>query len=181
MVDDICGAQAKSTGEPCQRPAGWGTPNSEGRCKFHGGSSSGAPEQNQNATTHALNADPKNYKENQAKEEEDWIRCVRESILDRIRKSGAEPDFLDKVLAERVAIQLHIVANATEYIDENGLIQTVFVEDGGYEKDIPNSLVKELRQYDKDIIGNLKKLGVLEDPDSQKADEIGSLATILSE
>jgi len=33
----ICGAKAKSTGKPCQRPAGWGTPNDTGRCKFHGG------------------------------------------------------------------------------------------------------------------------------------------------
>ncbi|MFW5968953.1 MAG: hypothetical protein ACOCV2_15620 [Persicimonas sp.] len=33
-----CGAKTKSTGEPCQQPAGFGTDHvGEGRCKFHGG------------------------------------------------------------------------------------------------------------------------------------------------
>lgn len=32
-----CGAKAKGTGEPCRRPAGWGTPHAVGRCKLHGG------------------------------------------------------------------------------------------------------------------------------------------------
>lgn len=181
MSDDICGAEAKSTGEPCQRPAGWGTDSSSGRCKFHGGASTGAPENNGNAEKTGLHADPKKYKERQDKDQEDWIRSVRESILDRMRSGGKEPDFLDRVLAERVAINLHIAANASEYVDEEGLIQTVFVEDGGYEKDIPNGLVKELRQFDKDIISNLKKLGVLEDPDSAKAEATESLAVVLSD
>lgn len=68
MTDDICGAQAKSTGEPCQRPAGWGTDNSSGRCKFHGGSSpggqegndGGAPEDNTNSVSHGAYADQSN-------------------------------------------------------------------------------------------------------------------------
>lgn len=36
---DICGA-TNNRGEPCQLPAGWGTPGSGGgKCRFHGGSS----------------------------------------------------------------------------------------------------------------------------------------------
>jgi len=177
----ICGATAKSTGDPCQRPAGWGTDSSSGRCKFHGGASTGAPKNNGNAEKAGLRSDPKKYKARQSESEEDWIRSVRESILDRMRTRGREPDFLDRVLAERVAINLHMAANASEYVDEEGLIQTVFVEDGGYEKDIPNGLVTELRQFDKDIIGNLKKLGVLNDPDSQQAEATESLAVVLSD
>lgn len=125
---------------------------------------------NGNAAKHNLTSDPLKYKERQPQTEEDWIRSVRESILDRMRHNGLEPDFLDQVLAERVASQLHIAIHATDYVDDEGLVQTVFVEDGGYEKDIPNGLVKELRQYDDSIFKNLKKLGVLNDPDSQKAD-----------
>lgn len=35
-----CGATARSTGKPCQRPAGWGTDHpGQGRCKLHGGKS----------------------------------------------------------------------------------------------------------------------------------------------
>lgn len=31
---DICGAQTNK-GNPCQRPAGWGTDSDEGKCRFH--------------------------------------------------------------------------------------------------------------------------------------------------
>jgi len=141
----------------------------------------GQQKNNGNAEKAGLRSDPKKYKARQSESEEDWIRSVRESILDRMRTRGREPDFLDRVLAERVAINLHMAANASEYVDEEGLIQTVFVEDGGYEKDIPNGLVTELRQFDKDIISNLKKLGVLNDPDSQQAEATESLAVVLSD
>jgi hypothetical protein len=33
-----CGAKTRG-GAPCRKPAGWGTPNSTGRCKLHGGNS----------------------------------------------------------------------------------------------------------------------------------------------
>jgi len=54
----ICGARAKSkAGEPCRRPAGWGTDHlGTGRCKFHGGRSPGVPG-NQNALRHGAYAD----------------------------------------------------------------------------------------------------------------------------
>ncbi len=35
---DICGARNRA-GQPCQRPAGWGTESDVGRCKLHGGRS----------------------------------------------------------------------------------------------------------------------------------------------
>ena len=57
MPDEICGKTAKSTGEECQRPAGWGTDNDSGPCKFHGGASTGAPEGNNNATKTGAYAD----------------------------------------------------------------------------------------------------------------------------
>lgn len=46
-----CGAETRS-GDPCKHPAGWGTDHrGEGRCKHHGGASSGAPSRNKNAVT----------------------------------------------------------------------------------------------------------------------------------
>jgi len=36
--ENICGAKTKGDGEPCKRPAGWGTDHpGVGRCKLHGG------------------------------------------------------------------------------------------------------------------------------------------------
>ena len=42
-----CGARSKRTGEPCQSAA-----MKNGRCRMHGGKSSGAPKGNQNALKH---------------------------------------------------------------------------------------------------------------------------------
>lgn len=53
-----CGANTRA-GTPCKRPAGWGTNHvGEGRCKLHGGKSTGPPpakmKKNSNARTHGL-------------------------------------------------------------------------------------------------------------------------------
>ena len=49
-----CGAKTRA-GTPCRRPAGWGTDHvGEGRCKLHGGKSTGAPKGNQNAKKHGF-------------------------------------------------------------------------------------------------------------------------------
>lgn len=51
----FCGAKAKQTGQPCRRPAGWGTNHpGTGRCKLHGGCSTGPKDirGNKNARTH---------------------------------------------------------------------------------------------------------------------------------
>src|SRR5687768_3240460 len=40
----LCGARTRQTGQPCSRPAGWGTDHAGlGKCKLHGGASSGRP------------------------------------------------------------------------------------------------------------------------------------------
>ncbi len=37
-MTEFCGAKTKSSGKPCQRPAGWGTDHvGIGKCKLHGG------------------------------------------------------------------------------------------------------------------------------------------------
>lgn len=50
----ICGAKTRS-GNPCKKPAGWGTDHvGDGRCKLHGGASTGPPKRNKNAEKHGL-------------------------------------------------------------------------------------------------------------------------------
>lgn len=44
-----CGARSKRTGKPCQQPA-----MANGRCRLHGGKSTGAPKGNQNALKHGF-------------------------------------------------------------------------------------------------------------------------------
>lgn len=42
-----CGARSKRTGQPCQQPA-----MANGRCRLHGGKSTGPPKGNKNALKH---------------------------------------------------------------------------------------------------------------------------------
>lgn len=53
---DRCQATNRE-GEQCGHPAGWGTDNDSGPCKFHGGASTGAPKDNQNARKHGAFSD----------------------------------------------------------------------------------------------------------------------------
>lgn len=158
----------------CRLAPGFGTDHvGEGRCKFHGGAG-GPPANNQNAQKHALTADPHHYHENLEQEEKQFVEDVSAAIEDRLRRvKGEKPDYLDRVLARRVAVKLHMVCQASDYTENvAGLVQTVFTEDGTYDEKTP--LVEEIRRFDESIFRNLKDLGVLDDPESQKADALES-------
>lgn len=95
------------------------------------------------------------------------------TIEDRIRSIKGDVDYLDRILARRIAVRLHIVCQASDYTGNVvGLTQTVFTEDGTFDQKTP--LVDEIRQYDKSIVQDLKSLGVLQDPESKKADALDS-------
>ena len=157
----------------CDLSPGFGTDHTgEGRCKFHGGSG-GAPESNQNAQKHALTADPNHYHESLPDEEKEFVLDAAAAIEDRIRRNKGDVDYLDRILCRRIAIRLHIVAQASDYTGNVvGLTQTIFTEDGAFDQKTP--LVDEIRQYDNSIMQDLKNLGVLNDPDSKKADALES-------
>lgn len=157
----------------CDNEAGKKTDHfGEGRCNWHGGASSGAPKHNQNAAKHHLSSDPHHYHENLPREEQQWITDMSEVIVRRVKEQKGHADALDYTLARRVAIKLHIVSNASKHIEEvTGLLQTIVTEHGSHEESSP--LLKDVRQYDDSIFKNLRELGVLNDPESQKADALG--------
>lgn len=163
----------------CQQRAGFGTEHvGEGRCKFHGGATQdsdnmGPPDSNQNAQKHALTADPHHYHESLPQEQKEFVMDAAATIEDRIRRNKGNADYLDRILARRIAIRLHIVARASDYTGNVvGLTQTIFTEDGTFDQKTP--LVDEIRQYDNSIMQDLQKLGVLDDPESAKADALDS-------
>lgn len=45
----LCGAHSRRTGKPCRQPA-----MANGRCRLHGGKSTGPPKRNQNALKHGF-------------------------------------------------------------------------------------------------------------------------------
>ncbi|THE63925.1 hypothetical protein D8Y22_15515 [Salinadaptatus halalkaliphilus] len=68
----------------------------------------------------------------------------------------------------RIAIELHIVSRASDYVmNVSGLVETITTEHGSHER--KTALLGEIRKRDKAIIQMLKDVGVLNDPDSQKA------------
>lgn len=159
----------------CQAEAGKGTDHfGEGQCQHHGGatvgSDKGAPAHNQNGQTSAMSVDPHHYTENLPPEEEQWIERVTAELLDRVRRiHGREPDFVDRTLSRLVTIELHIVFNATDYTKDQ-LVQVILHDNTSHEE--PGALVEEVRRYSNSIFSNLKDLGVMEDPESKKADSL---------
>lgn len=80
-----CGAKAKSTEQPCQLPAGWGTDHpGTGRCKFHGGCSTGAPKGNKNAVGNKGGAAPEGNKN--ALKHGAYETIIRERLSDEEKK-----------------------------------------------------------------------------------------------
>jgi len=156
----------------CNAKAGKGTDHlGQGRCKHHGGCSTGAPEGNQNAQTHALNADPFNYYQSLPYEQKEYVRAIAATIEDRIRTNTGTVDYLDRIIARRIAIELHIVSKASDYVmNVSGLTETIVTGHGSHEKKA--TLLGEVRKRDKAIFKMLKKLGVLDDFKSQKADAL---------
>ncbi|ELZ06782.1 hypothetical protein [Natrialba aegyptia] len=149
----------------CSLRAGWGTDHvEEGRCKLHGGAieGAGAPAHNQNGQTHGLRSNPQHYYESLDEEEQTFVDGISETILNRHRARYGDVDSLDDELAHRVAVKLHIVSKASDYVEsESGLVQTI----SGREESA--ALLDELRQYDMSIFDDLEKLGVLSEPDEE--------------
>lgn len=161
----------------CSLPAGWGVVEGgeDGRrCKLHGGvPSGGAPSSNQNAIKHGLNSDPHHYYNSLSPEHKQYIEEMAAAIEDRVRDNTGSVDPLDQRLARNIAIELHIVSKASAYVEkESGLMQKVATGNGPHEETAP--LLDEIRRYDNSIMSNLKKIGVLDDPESQKADSLNS-------
>jgi len=201
---EICGATAKSTGNPCKRPAGWGTDNDSGRCKFHGGSSeggpregSGPPENNTNSVTHGAYAQANPYYTEVLNDEmRSLVDAVFEEYMRRYRaKHGGEP---------MLGIETELFRIAVTHAKDIGLDR--WANDKPEELESGHPLVDKeterdfnpedgsvtINKYKESVVQSaqsklsrdrrmwLKDLGLLEDPETQKADAIGSIDFSLS-
>lgn len=126
---------------------------------------------NQFAVKHGLYSEPMNYFENiDDEEEKNDIKATKNSIIDKMSKNN-DVGYVDEKIAKRIAVRLHIVEQASDKLQADGLTQTVISDDGGeYEK--KNPVLDEIRRYDASIVDDLRKYGVLDDPESQKADAL---------
>jgi len=206
MTDEnICGATAKSTGEPCQRPAGWGTGSSEGRCKFHGGSTPtkeenedvGPPEGSVNAVTHSLHARKVNavYQKVFSSEIQALVDSIYEDYLEDYRERHGEPRTGDKAELFRIAVSYGKHVHSEEWAIEkpedlesgNALVD----KETSYKTTSEGEVVPET-EYKQTVVAKgqqslsqdrrmwLKDLGLLDSPEDRQADAVEDLATVLS-
>ena len=141
----------------------------------------GAPARNQNATKHGLYADRENYYENFPNTDQDFIERMENSLAERYRKiNGREPDMFAAQVLRAIAIDLEQLPDAYKYIKEQGLTQqresiqegTLLVED------VPNTLLETLRKQNESIIKRMEKLGLLNDPETKKANALGDAENV---
>lgn len=180
-MTETCGAKNRN-GEPCALSAGWGTDHTgEGRCKFHGGKGSGAPEGNGNSEKHGLQADHVK-----------WFDRHRDDVGDRVREKVARAiehvpfDWENLMKMDELvqaAINQEQVRKGDQYIRDRGIMrkETIPVGESAIRQDEENPASLQKSRLQKDTIRLLKDLGYLDDPDSQQAESMQSIAEILSE
>lgn len=191
--DEKCGAKIRDHRVPeewdqdiayCANWAGFRTDHfGDGRCYLHGGvvkedDGRGRP------IEHGLYAKRQSYYENLSDDEQRWVDAVVESLLDDA-PFGPE-SFAKMQMVRNVAIDMHKTKRANDYIDEVGVVhkdKTVGYSDDGrpLKQDEENPLNIAYDRLNRTLTRQLKELGILDDPDSQKADAQQNIADELTE
>lgn len=172
-----CEATAKTTDERCGQPA----TGEHGKCYFHGGGGSGASEENGNAITHGAQADPVNLYGNLDDDEQAWVDQLVDGYLDEAPFGESSPK------VERLRMTCTIMYqewSAREVVLQNGPSENTVV--GVSETGDPivqaeeHHLVGTAATHNQTVRMNLKDLGLLDDPESQKAEATQGLISIVS-
>jgi len=193
MSKEKCGATC-SDGSECQA---WAMDGSN-RCRHHGGKSTG-PKTDEgkekaklNAVSHGLYTLPEHLRETFTEQQEDRYIAYFEALCSRYeRLHMEEPDAFAKDRLSRVAIECVKERIADEWLSEqaedtgNLLISSHIIgqtDDGmPIEVEQENQILKELTALKRETRLTLKDMGLLKDPDSEKAEATRTLADVLSE
>lgn len=190
---DRCGAECRSGGYCESYPI-------EGaeRCRMHGGTTptkdedpnvgQGAPANNGNAAKHNLYSDRDKLYQRLPEAEQDHVDSLAASFYDRYTDvHGKEPDYAATQRLKNVAMDVHketladnYAAEQSEEDDTHPLIQKQIIgqtEEGRpIEVEQPNQLIGIASGLKTDTRMWLKDLGLLDDPESQKADALNDLS-----
>lgn len=151
------------------------------RCTFHGEGTS-VMEGNDNPGKHYLYSWRSNYYYNMDRRDQIWTDMIIESFLE---DADFDRDNLGKMeILRQVAIDIHKIRTANEYIWEEGLaqIQEVYDQESGEVKEIENENILNLPldRLQRQCTKRLKELGCLDDPDSSLAESTATLAEVLA-
>jgi hypothetical protein len=196
---DECGDHGGTNrdGDPCGRAAGWGRDADSGKCRIHAGTSpdgsshkgnqnavgndGGAPEGNANAITHGATADPVNLYEHLDEDSKAWVDKLVAGYLDEAAFGEDSPK------AERLRMTCVIIYqewSAREVVLRDGPSEDIVVgvsEDGApIARSDEHHLTGTAASHNQTVRMNLKDLGLLDDPESQKANAAEGIISILS-
>jgi len=189
-LEGKCGARVKQTPDGvdeayCENKAGFRTDHvGDGKCYLHGGAATTAMKGNNHAEKHGLYANRQSYYENRTEQEKAWIDAVVESLLDDA-PFGDNPPFAKLQMVRNIAIDMHKLQRANDYIDEKGVVdrdKTVGYTDDGkpIKMDEENVLNVAYDRLNRTMTRQLKELGMLDDPDSQQAEAQANIASELA-
>ena len=191
--DDLCGARIRPHRVPeewdqdvgyCANRSGFRTTHfGEGRCYLHGGATRNVNRGNNHAEKHGLYAERQNYYNNRSRQEQQWIDAVVESLLDDA-PFGPE-SFAKLQMLRNIAIDMHKQQRANDYIDDVGVVErdkTIGYTEQGKPilEDQENALNIAYDRLTRTTTRQLKELGLLDDPESQKAEAQTNIARELS-
>lgn len=151
-------------------------PMENGRCYVHGGDA-GAPEGNLNAMKHGLLAKRSSYYEHLDYEEKSFIEQLADSWIEN---APFDRDNFAKVTeVYRIAVDQFRMWEAHDELN-NGLVYSQYedldMDNQKINTDQENPANLAYDRLDSTTIRKLKELGCLDDPESQKAEQMESLA-----
>lgn len=188
-----CDATAKSTGDQCGQPA----IGEHGKCYFHGGEvgDSGAPEDNTNSVSHGAYADQSSlysdvFSDAQRQIADDIYHDYRDRYVDEHGDIPSGHDLRLFKLSVNAVTELRVDNWSTQKPDklDSG---TVMIDREERKKASEVGVIKEIRYKKspalaaKKTLSNenrkwLKDLGLLDGPESEQADAIGSFAQAIA-
>jgi hypothetical protein len=184
MADEERCPATNRNGERCGHPAGWGTDNDSGACRHHGGAG-GAPEGNTNAEghgnaeKHGLTADRDKWFNRHREQAEELVRMLVSSYVSDAPFGWDNNAKVDQVC--EVAIDQARLRHSNDYLDEFLTEQTVSVTENGREitrlEENPAHMPRDrIKRTNAKI---LKDLGIMDDPDTKRADSVATLAEVI--
>lgn len=190
--DGKCGAKVKNIPDDmdvdvayCNNKAGFRTGNlGDGKCYLHGGATPSQHAGNVHAEKHGLHTERQRYYKKRSDAEQAWMDAVVESLLDDM-PGGEDPSFAKLQMVRNIAIDMHKLRNANDYIDEVGVVhkdKTVGYTDDGQpiKEDQENAVNVAYDRLNRTMTRQLKELGILDDPDTQEAEAKQDIASELS-
>jgi hypothetical protein len=153
----------------------------ETKCRVHLGKSvdGSSHENNGFSERHGLTSDREKWFERHRDEVKDWVRTLVASYIESAPFGWRDTAKVDKLCS--VAIDQARLRESNDYLDEFLIEQTTTVTDAGEEvtrlEENPGHMPRD--RIKRTNVTTLKQLGIVDDPDTSRADSVATLAEVI--